>query len=90
MRKHADARSPLKYWLRVAQYADWRSLDDVRKTFGTAKGGVPTKSGQVEVFKIHGNNYRLIVKVIYAKRRIVVMDVLTHREYDNVNWKQRM
>jgi len=39
------------------------------------------------VFNIKGNNYRLIVKIEYAKQTIYVKHVLSHAEYDKKKWK---
>jgi mRNA interferase HigB len=39
------------------------------------------------VFNIKGNNYRLIVDIIYEAQRIYIKYVLTHAEYDKDKWK---
>jgi mRNA-degrading endonuclease HigB of HigAB toxin-antitoxin module len=37
--------------------------------------------------RVKGNRYRLIVDIIYPKRRIYIKYVLTHAEYDKDDWK---
>ena len=37
------------------------------------------------VFNIKGNNYRLIVRIIFRVRTIYVKFIGTHKEYDKVN-----
>jgi mRNA interferase HigB len=40
------------------------------------------------VFNIKGNDYRLIVDILYDKGIIYIKDLLTHAEYDRGAWKQ--
>jgi len=37
------------------------------------------------VFNIKGNNYRLIVRIIFRVRTIYIKFIGTHKEYDKVN-----
>ncbi|MCV3214424.1 type II toxin-antitoxin system HigB family toxin [Plectonema radiosum NIES-515] len=43
--------------------------------------------GSFTVFNIKGNNYRLIVDIVYEAQRIYIKYVLTHAEYDKDKWK---
>jgi len=79
--KHAHAEDALKTWYRTAKRADWCSFGNVQKDIGTAR----SISGNRIVFKIKGNQYRLIVKMEYRKQRIYVRFVGTHAEYDRVD-----
>ncbi|QYX34055.1 type II toxin-antitoxin system HigB family toxin [Sphaerospermopsis torques-reginae] len=36
---------------------------------------------------IRGNNYRLIVDIVYPSQRIYIKYILTHAEYDQGKWK---
>ncbi len=50
--------------------------------------GVSLKSGVVvTIFNLKGNEYRLLTFIHCAAQRIVIMDVLTHAEYDKGKWK---
>jgi mRNA interferase HigB len=44
--------------------------------------------GPLAIFNIKGNKYRLIVRVVFARRRIYVKELLTHSEYDKEIWKK--
>ena len=37
------------------------------------------------VFNIHGNKYRLIVKINYYAQIIFIRFIGTHKQYDNIN-----
>jgi mRNA interferase HigB len=40
------------------------------------------------IFNIRGNNYRLIVRMVWKYKRIYVKEFLTHAEYDRGRWKK--
>ena len=70
-------------WYRLAAAADWTCLADVRKTFPTAD-----QIGEVLVFDLLHNRYRLITSVFFAAREIYIKALLTHSEYDREEWKK--
>ena len=75
--KHSRARKPLANWVEVVKTSAWDTFADVRKTFRSAdyiKNRV--------IFDIGGNNYRLITSVDYAAKRVYVLEMMTHTEYD--------
>ena len=37
------------------------------------------------VFRIRGNNYRLVVEIFYPGRKVFVRFIGTHAEYDRIN-----
>jgi mRNA interferase HigB len=78
--KHAKARRAFSNWLDVTLAADWNSFADVRETFRSAD-----YVKNVVVFDVGGNNYRLICSIDYWSKRVSILEVLTHSEYDR--WK---
>ena len=54
----------------------------LRQTFPQAD-----QVGNLTVFNISGNNYRLITLIEYRYQKVFVRAVLTHSEYDTDNWK---
>jgi mRNA interferase HigB len=44
--------------------------------------------GELVVFNVRGNRYRLITRFIYEKGRVYIRRVLTHAEYDRGDWKE--
>ena len=45
------------------------------------------KVGELTVFDIGGNKYRLIAYIRFEKQIVYIKAVLTHRDYDKGNWK---
>ena len=80
-KRHADAEVELKAWLAVARAAEWENLSSVRAHFTDVD-----QVGRVLVFNIRHNTYRLIVKVDYRSRLLMVKDLLTHKEYERKGW----
>jgi len=81
--QHGDLSCALDIWYRLTKRADWRSLEDVRRTFPSADG-----VGDFTVFNIKGNSYRLIAEINYRTGRLYIRHVLTHAEYDKGGWRQ--
>jgi mRNA interferase HigB len=79
---HADSCEALYSWYRLASKAKWKSLADVQHIYPTAEA-----VGNLTVFNIKGNKYRLIVDLVYSDQRIFVKYILTHAEYDKDRWK---
>ena len=79
--KHPEASSPLLSWYRIARKAGWKSLDEVRMTFPSAD-----QVGDVLIFNVKGNRFRLITRVYFGNGRIYVNALLTHAEYDRRGW----
>jgi mRNA interferase HigB len=81
--KHTSTEAELLEWYRIAQAAEWTCLTDVRIAFPSADLG-----GQVLVFNVGHNRFRLIVTVFFPTREIYVKALLTHKEYDQEEWKR--
>lgn len=80
---HADATDELLRWVQAAKRAEWRDLSEVRRVFSDA--------GQLSsllIFNIRHNRYRLIVKVDYRAKLLMIKGFLTHAEYMRGDWKR--
>ena len=79
---HADAENPLRTWHSIAEQATWASPQDIKDAFGAAVDFVGDNRA---IFDIGGNKYRLIVRISYLYKRILIKFIGTHAEYDKVN-----
>ncbi|MDQ6844952.1 MAG: type II toxin-antitoxin system HigB family toxin [Bacteroidota bacterium] len=81
--KHPDAEQPLKAWHDEAKKAEWNNFQDIKKQFRSAS----IVGNDRVVFNIKGNDYRLIVLILFRKGKIFIRFVGTHKEYDKINAK---
>ena len=80
---HADAADELLRWWQTASRSHWRSLNDVRQFFPEAD-----QFQSLLIFNIRHNYYRLIVKVDYRAKLLMVKEFLTHTQYMRGDWKK--
>jgi mRNA interferase HigB len=81
--KHPDARGPLQDWFNIMEKQVFTDLVNLRETFASAD-----QVGNLTVFNIGGNKYRLIAAIHYNRHKVFIRNVLTHAEYDRNNWKR--
>lgn len=80
--RHPSAAGPLKAWFAVVSVAEWQRPADVKAMFGTT---VDFVADNRIIFDISGNKYRLIVRVSYEYRQVLIKFVGTHAEYDKID-----
>ncbi|AQG79110.1 type II toxin-antitoxin system HigB family toxin [Spirosoma montaniterrae] len=76
-----QATEALNEWYLKTKAADWRNLSDVKNTFGS----VDYVGNDNYVFNIKGNQYRLIVRIIFSVRTVFIRFIGTHAEYDKID-----
>ena len=81
--KHADCEQYLKTWYQTARSSNWKTPNDVKKTYANAS---ILQDNRI-VFNIKGNSYRLIVKFNYQRQWAFIRFIGTHAEYDKINAK---
>ena len=77
--KHADANNALQRWIDIIEEAEWKSHAELKANFPSAD----YVENNRYVFNIRGNNYRLVVAVVF----IAGMLKGTHAEYDKIDCK---
>ena len=65
--------------------AEWKAPKDVKEQFGTAS----FLADNITVFNIAGNKYRLVTRVRFDLYSVFVMEIFTHKEYDDWNDSRR-
>ncbi len=78
--KHPQAKIALEEWYQKTLSAQWTCFDDIRKTFNT----VSIVGNQHYVFNIKGNDYRLVVIILFTPQSVYIRFVGTHAEYDKI------
>jgi mRNA interferase HigB len=81
--KWPHAQSALDGWYRIIKANDPKDFAAMKALFPTVD-----KVGKFHVFDIGGNKIRLIAVVMYKAKKVYIRHVLTHKEYDNENWKE--
>ena len=81
----SDSEGPLKAWYAHVSRRSvaWRGWADVKAMFATA-----SIVGNCIVFNVGGNKYRLATRVLYPSRKVFILKVMTHDEYDQNSWKE--
>ena len=81
--KHPDSQSPLSRWYQVVNKSEFTRFDELRATFPSVD-----KVGNLIVFNIGGNKYRLIASIHFNRGKVYIRHVLTHSEYNRGAWKR--
>jgi mRNA interferase HigB len=82
-------RTRIQAWSAAVDSAEWRNINDVRRTYPSADGVALDSGTVVTVFNVKGNNYRLLTWIDYADELVEVLEVISHAEYSKGLWKAR-
>ena len=81
--KHANIRNSLQHWINFVEEAEWKSHNELKIDFPTADY---IGNGRY-VFNIQGNNYRIIVIVLFIEGYLKIRFIGTHAEYNKIDCK---
>ena len=79
----ASAEEAFAKWYDLVRNNRFANFNEVRRTFPSAD-----LVGDLIVFNIRGNRYRLVARFLYEKGHVYIRRVLTHAEYDRVDWRE--
>jgi mRNA interferase HigB len=79
--QHAAVQAQLDGWYKISSKAEWKSFIDIKAVFPHTD-----LVDTCTVFNIKGNDYRLIVKINFAKGTVYIKGVYTHAEYSKNRW----
>lgn len=79
--KHPEAEQPLRAWFKEASQASWCTPEDVKQSFPGARFVGKDRV----IFKIKGNDFRLVVAVRYDIGLLFIRFVGKHADYDRVD-----
>jgi len=78
---HPHSKGALDVWYRIVKEADWSNFNQMRMVFGS----VDAVGNDLYVFNIRGNEYRLIVRIIFQVRTVFIKFIGTHKQYNDIN-----
>lgn len=78
---HPDAERSLRAWFQEANKADWNSPAELKAQYRHAS---ILKGGRV-VFNICGNKYRLVTRIDFQAKIVVVRWIGAHAAYDTID-----
>ncbi len=79
--KYPDAEQYLKTWYDTAKNANWKTPNDVKRSYANAS---ILKDSRI-VFNIKGNSFRLIVKFNFDHQMAFIRFIGTHTDYDTID-----
>lgn len=80
--KHPDSETALIRWFKLMNSATFQTFEELRFVFPSAD-----LVGDLIVFNIGGNKYRLITSIHFNRQKVYIRYMLTHSEYDKETWK---
>ena len=79
-----ESAKALDYWYRLMKRGRYANFAELKAAFGSVD-----KVGPLWVFDVGGNKLRLVAAVHFNTRKVFIRHVLTHRQYDQGNWKRK-
>jgi mRNA interferase HigB len=79
--KYSDAEVPLKTWHKITEKEEWKNMHDIKKIFGSAS----IVGENRVVFNIKGNDYRLVVYIVFKVQKVFIRFIGTHKQYDKID-----
>lgn len=80
--QYPDSKNALLRWFKLMQKNNFSSFNSLRQTLPSAD-----RVGELIVFNIGGNKYRLIASIHFNRNKVYIRHVMTHNEYDKGTWK---
>ena len=78
--KNPLSKTALEEWYEKTKKAEWTCFADIKNTFNS----VDAVGNQRYVFNIKGNDYRLVVLILFTPKTVYIRFVGTHSEYDAI------
>ena len=78
--KNPQAKTALEDWCQKTSEAEWKCFADIKRTFNS----VDSVGNKRYVFNIKGNDYRLVVLILFTPQTLYIRFVGTHADYDRI------
>ena len=83
VRKHAETLKAVNKWIENVERVSWKSHNELKIDFPSAD----YVGNNRYVFNLKGNNYRIIVLVVFFAGELNIRFAGTHTEYDRIDAK---
>lgn len=80
-KKYPAATTALQEWYHELVRCDFKNFNDLKRVYGNAS----LVSDDRVVLNVMGNNYRLVVRVVFEFKAIQIKWFGTHTEYDKID-----
>ena len=81
--KHAEWAVSLNAWYKITKAADWNNFEQVKASWKNSD-----KVGKFVVFDVSHNKCRLVSVIKYRWKMVYIRAIMTHPEYDKVDWEK--
>lgn len=78
---HADSKNALITWFKKSVKSDWSNFAEIRQDYPSADWIGDDRV----VFNIGGNKYRLIARISFTYKNMMIKWIGTHAEYDEID-----
>lgn len=79
--KHAGAKQALLLWYKTVSKATWKDMNALWEDYPSAD----LVGDSRVIFNIKGNHYRLVARVNFQYKNVLIKFVGTHAEYDKID-----
>lgn len=79
--RHPDAKPSLESWYERVRRDNWDTPARLREQYPRAS----IVGGRRAVFRLKGNDYRLVVEINYRRGIVYIRFIGTHAEYDGID-----
>ena len=80
-KKHSQSRIPLLNWYEVVKKSKWKNLSDIKEDFNY----VDYVGNNRYVFNVKGNDFRVVVIIIFISSKLYIRFIGTHNEYNQID-----
>ena len=80
-KKYPSAATALQEWYHELVICDFKNFNELKRVYGNAS----LVSDDRIVFNIMGNQYRLVVRMVFEYKAIQIKWFGTHAEYDKID-----
>lgn len=80
---HPDSKAYLTSWFKKVRKTEWKDFNSVKADFRSADMIADNRI----IFNIKGNHYRMITRISFEHKRIMIKWLGTHSEYDRIDAK---